>query len=194
MGKPSGICPVCELRGEVGEGCGERGCSHRGYHFVPAAYVEAARSRGRGELDPVVDRLVGDFLVVGAIGAGGFGAVYLALQRPRYRLKAALKLMHAATGDGALGGFLAQNFQNEADALAVLRDPNIVRLLKYGLHGATPYLVMEYVEGGGARCRTRCAGWRCGASGWRRASCWTCCARRRTRWPRPTRWASCTGI
>ncbi|MFU8806085.1 MAG: protein kinase domain-containing protein, partial [Bradymonadaceae bacterium] len=39
-------------------------------------------------------------------------------------------------------------FQGEAEALAQLNHPNIVRLLKYGIHQERPYLVMEYVEGG----------------------------------------------
>src|SRR5690606_15339790 len=39
-------------------------------------------------------------------------------------------------------------FQGEAEALAQLSHPNIVRLLKSGMHGERPYLVMEFVEGG----------------------------------------------
>src|SRR5690606_20867052 len=39
-------------------------------------------------------------------------------------------------------------FQGEAEALAHLSHPNIVRLLKYGMHSERPYLVMELVDGG----------------------------------------------
>jgi serine/threonine-protein kinase len=143
-----GVCPACDLRGAVGERCTERGCARRDYRFVPAPWLAAAKEKARGEVDPLIGREIGDFLVVGTIGAGGFGAVYLALQQPRWRLKAALELMHTGTSDPALAEVLVEKFQNEGDALAVLNHPNIVRLLEYGQHGGAPYLVMEYVEGG----------------------------------------------
>ena len=90
---------------------------------------------------------VGDYLVVALLGAGGFGKVFLALQEPLYRLRAAVKLMETVTRDEALVERLLDKFQGEAEALAVLTHPNIVRLLKYGQHDGAPYLVMEYVEG-----------------------------------------------
>ena len=143
-----GRCPSCELSGPLGEACGERGCRNRGYHFIPPDLLAQAKRDGDEHVNPMLGRVIGDFLVVGTLGAGGFGAVYLALQRPRHRLKAALKLMHASTGGPALSNLLLEKFQNEGDALAVLHHPNIVRLLKYGQHGGQPYLVMECVEGG----------------------------------------------
>ena len=156
MTSSNGACPACELSGAIGDPCAERGCLNRGYHFIPTTFLlaakEAARAAARGaahaDLNPMIGRVVGDFLVVGTIGAGGFGAVHLALQRPRYLLKAALKLMHTGASDPAMAEVLLDKFQNEGDALAVLHHPNIVRLLKYGIHNDTPYLVMEYVDGG----------------------------------------------
>jgi len=92
----------------------------------------------------MLGRRLGDYVIISPLGAGGFGRVYLALQRP-IDLKAALKVLNAPhRGPEAL-----DRFEREARALAELNHPNIVRLLKYDVHDATtPYLVMEYVEGG----------------------------------------------
>ena len=101
-----------------------------------------------GAQDPVVGRLVGDYLIVDKLGEGGFGKVYLALQRPLYRLAAALKLMELGQADAEMAGRMVRKFEGEATALAVLNHPNIVRLLKYGAHEGAPFLVMEFVTGG----------------------------------------------
>ena len=148
MSQLPGVCPACEGEGPVGQGCEQKGCANQRLHFVPRPYLEQARaSKGRGATEGL-GRFIGDYLVVGHIGAGGFGAVLLGLQRPRFLLKAAVKLMHGGAVDPALASVLMEKFQNEGDALAMLNHPNIVRLLKYGIDEGTPFLVMEYVEGG----------------------------------------------
>lgn len=43
---------------------------------------------------------------------------------------------------------LLARFKREAKALAQLSHSNIVKVLDYGEHEGTPYLVMEYVSGG----------------------------------------------
>ena len=143
-----GTCPGCDARGTVGESCDERGCKKRGLHFIADSYWERLHQDHTGGPDPIVGQKVGDFLVVDLIGAGGFGKVYLAYQAPLLRLKGALKLINISTEDPEFSQVLLKKFQSEAEVLAHLTHPNIVRLLKYGLHNSRPYLVMEFVDKG----------------------------------------------
>ncbi len=133
------VCPLCRDVGPIAEPCGDSTCRRFGVCRVPPDYAPD----GDRAPDPLVGRMFDDYLVVRRLGAGGVGAVYLALQQP-IGLPAAIKLLHAD------GGPLAdpERFRQEAAALARLSHPNIVRLLKYGVAGTTSYLVMEYVEEG----------------------------------------------
>jgi len=95
----------------------------------------------------MIGQRVDDYLVVDLLGAGGFGKVFLALQAPIW-MKTAFKQMNRNPDDSALSAALARKFLGEAQALATLTHPNIVRLLKYGSWNECPYLVMEFVENG----------------------------------------------
>lgn len=148
MKQQLGHCPGCDGMGALGESCPERACRKRGYHRIPKVYWERTHAGGDNLPDPLIGQQVGDFLVVDFIGAGGFGKVFLALQTPLLSLKGALKLIEFPTDNVVLIRALLQKFQGEAEALAHLSHPNIVRLLKYGMHGERPYLVMELVDGG----------------------------------------------
>lgn len=140
-----GLCPSCDAAGPIGQACGEKVCAKRGYRFVPEVYHAKIAAASAGTQDPVVGQLIGDYLVVDILGAGGFGTVYMALQQP-IQLRAALKLMNLRA-DPTLAEIMIEKFRAEAAALASLSHPNVVRLLKYGRFGDMPYLVMEFVEG-----------------------------------------------
>jgi serine/threonine-protein kinase len=87
---------------------------------------------------------IGPYRVQRLLGAGGMGEVYLALQQwPRRQV--ALKIIQA--GPRASRGRLAR-FRAEAEAIARLGHPHIVRLYDVGEHEGRPYFTMEYVEGG----------------------------------------------
>lgn len=86
------------------------------------------------------------YLLVGCIGSGGFGSVYLGLEL-RSGLKVAVKLLSAKRQDTSQREMLMRNFDREARALAALSHPSIVRLYKYGMLHDQPYLVMEFLEG-----------------------------------------------
>ncbi len=84
------------------------------------------------------------FQVLERLGHGLMGVVYRAWQANLKRL-VALKIMRGAEGAGA--GELAR-FRTEAEAIARLRHPNIIAIHDIGQHKGTPYLVLEYAEGG----------------------------------------------
>jgi len=139
----SGLCPNCDLEGEIGTPCPERGCTKRGYHFIPREYATWSEAK---RPDPLVGRLVGRFLAVKLLGMGGFGTVHLALQHAMLSKKAALKVLHPQDDPETLA-LLLKKFKAEAEALAVVSHPNVVQLLDYGTADDAPFLVMEYVEG-----------------------------------------------
>jgi len=136
-----GRCPNCGKQGTVGSPCDEVACARRGYHRIPAVEVPAD-VRG---LDPAIGTLVDSHLLVRVLGAGGFGAVYLALQAPLWN-PTALKRLHKDPDPSNHARRVAL-LEGEARSLAALSHPNIVRLIKFGVSEGVPYLVMEYVEG-----------------------------------------------
>src|SRR3990172_10427863 len=87
--------------------------------------------------------LAGRYRVDAHIGGGAMADVYRVWDQVR-SCPLAVKVLRASLAEDP--GFLTR-FQREADALARLQHPNIVRL--YGLErdGDTLFLVMDYVEG-----------------------------------------------
>jgi eukaryotic-like serine/threonine-protein kinase len=79
------------------------------------------------------------------LGRGGMGVVYLAMQdRPRRHV--VLKMIR----DGALAHpAVLGRFQTESEAIARLQHPNIVQVYAVGEHDGRPFMVLEYVAGGG---------------------------------------------
>ena len=98
--------------------------------------------------------LAGRYRVDGVLGRGGMASVWRGhdevLDRP-----VAIKRLHGGLGDDAAG---ADRFQREADALARLNHPNLVRLFDRGEDERGPWLVMELVEGENLRDRLRRTG------------------------------------
>jgi serine/threonine protein kinase len=76
--------------------------------------------------------------------AGGMGLVYKALHL-RFNLVVALKMIR--TGQAAGLQELAR-FHVEAQAVASLHHPHIVRIFDYGEHNGLPYFSMEFLDGG----------------------------------------------
>jgi serine/threonine protein kinase len=87
--------------------------------------------------------LIGKYVILDRLGAGGMGAVYLCEHLQLERL-VALKVLPAdqAEDPGALARFI-----REAQAVAALNHPNIVRAYDVDVEGKTYFLVMEYVDG-----------------------------------------------
>jgi serine/threonine protein kinase/Flp pilus assembly protein TadD len=86
---------------------------------------------------------LGDYRIVHEIGRGGMGVVYEAEQISLKR-RVALKVLPFAA---MLDKRHLQRFQNEAQAAASLRHPNIVQVMAVGCERGVHYFAMDYVEG-----------------------------------------------
>src|SRR5262249_34050521 len=85
----------------------------------------------------------GPYRVVGELGRGGMGAVYLAVRDDDvYEKQVAVKVVQRGLG----GAFAVARFRDERQILAVLEHPNIAHLLDGGsTDDGLPYLVMEHL-------------------------------------------------
>ncbi|GLX23569.1 serine/threonine protein kinase [Streptomyces lavendulae] len=85
---------------------------------------------------------IGELALVGRLGAGGMGVVYLA-QGPDGRLVALKRLREELASDD---GFRAR-FRREAATLLRVQGTCTARVLAVEAEASTPYVVMEYVQG-----------------------------------------------
>jgi len=96
----------------------------------------------------VIDRVgqqFGNYRLRRLLGQGGFAAVYLG-EHIFLKSKAAIKLLHTSLTEREVEGFLT-----EAQRLANLVHPNVVRVLDFAVETGTPFLVMEYAPNGSLR-------------------------------------------
>jgi eukaryotic-like serine/threonine-protein kinase len=92
-----------------------------------------------------VGQQLGNYRLTHLLGQGGFGDVYLG-QHIYLNTQAAIKVL--------LEQMTAQDFQRflkEAQTVAALKHPHILRVLEFGQDDATPFLVMEYASHGTLR-------------------------------------------
>jgi tetratricopeptide (TPR) repeat protein len=87
--------------------------------------------------------------VLGELGRGGMGVVYLARQ---VRLNRPCALKTILAGDHA-SPEVALRFLAEAETVARLRHPNIVQIHAIGDYDNRPYIELEYIEGGSLAAR-----------------------------------------
>ncbi|HYF45888.1 MAG TPA: serine/threonine-protein kinase, partial [Acidimicrobiales bacterium] len=93
-------------------------------------------------LDPTDPPRLGEYELVGRLGAGGMGTVYLG-RGPGGQM-AAVKLIRA---DLAHDGTFRERFRREVEALRRVSGPRVARLLGADTEAPQPYLVVEYVDG-----------------------------------------------
>ena len=91
---------------------------------------------------------LGNYRLVRLLGHGGFADVYLG-EHVYLKTPAAVKLLQTkVVSKDAREGFL-----KEAQTIARLNHPNIVRILDFGVERKTPFLVMDYAPNGTLRQR-----------------------------------------
>ena len=84
------------------------------------------------------DQMLGKYQILDRLGAGGFGTVYLAMDRLLNR-RVALKVPHHQTDEQAL--------LQEPRIMAALKHTNIVELITVEKKDDTFFMVMEFVDG-----------------------------------------------
>src|SRR5215469_8524085 len=94
-----------------------------------------------------VGQQFGNYRLVSLLGRGGYAEVYLG-QHVRLSLQAAIKVLHAY-----LTGQEAEHFSQEAETIAKLMHPSIVRVLDFDVQEGVPFLVMDYAPNGSLRRR-----------------------------------------
>ncbi|GER85665.1 hypothetical protein KTAU_42990 [Thermogemmatispora aurantia] len=93
-------------------------------------------------------RRLGNYELVQLVGRGGFAEVYLG-RHVYLGTVAAVKLIR-----GSLERWEeVEQFKREAQLIAELRHPHIVRLLEFGFEEGRPFLVLDYAPGGTLRQR-----------------------------------------
>ena len=90
-----------------------------------------------------VPETLGHYRILGPLGQGGMGEVYLA-EDTRLHRKVAIKVLPPLMANDPER---RQRFEREAHTVAALNHPNIVTIHAVEEAGGTPFLVMELVEG-----------------------------------------------
>jgi predicted ATPase/serine/threonine protein kinase/DNA-binding CsgD family transcriptional regulator len=98
----------------------------------------------------MVDRVgqqLGNYRLLRLLERGGFADVYLG-EHIHLKSRAALKVLHTHLTDKE-----SEHFQQEAQTIATLVHPSIVRVLDYDVQDGVPFLVMDYAPNGSLRQR-----------------------------------------
>lgn len=92
-----------------------------------------------------VGEQIGNYRLVGLLGQGGFAEVYLG-EHIHLKRQAAIKLLHTRLASNDIESFL-----KEAQTIAHLDHPRIVRILEFGIEGTAPFLAMDFASHGTLR-------------------------------------------
>jgi serine/threonine protein kinase len=103
--------------------------------------------RRRCSVTDRVGQQLGNYRLVSLLGQGGYAEVYLG-QHVRFKQQAAIKVLHAHLSEQE-----AEHFQQEAETIATLAHPGIVRVLDFDVREGVPFLVIDYAPGGTLRRR-----------------------------------------
>jgi serine/threonine protein kinase/Tol biopolymer transport system component len=112
--------------------------------FIDApAYEVAAEWLVRDDSESLTGQQISHYKILGQLGVGGMGEVYLA-QDTKLGRKIALKLLPASFTDDA---DRLQRFQQEARTASALNHPNIVTIHEIGEQNGRHFIATELIEG-----------------------------------------------
>jgi len=95
----------------------------------------------------LINTILGNYRLLQLLGEGGFADVYLGQHRYLNSYAAIRVMQERVTGQNI------RNFIQEAQTIAHLRHPHIIRLLDFGVEETKAYLAMDYAPGGTLRQR-----------------------------------------
>lgn len=107
---------------------------------LPAA-THGADEDGLLRLEPG-EMIEGVYRVIGPLGSGSMGVVFLAEDVSLDR-RIAIKFIHSALQPGDF----RERFTAEARAMARVSHPNVLQIYAFGQHLGSPYFAMEFIEG-----------------------------------------------
>src|SRR5712691_7521435 len=115
------------------------------------AYEIASGKLANDSAELAVGEALGHYKILGTLGTGGMGEVYLA-QDSRLGRKVALKLLSATfTGDPER----LRRFEQEARAASALNHPNILTIHEIGSENGLQFIATEFIDGETLRHRLR---------------------------------------
>jgi formylglycine-generating enzyme required for sulfatase activity len=115
-----------------------------------SATTQEARPGPDGETLPP-GSLVGRYVVLNRLGAGGAGIVYSAFD-PDLDRKVALKLLlPGRDADPAAAALRKERLIQEAKSIAAISHPNVVAIFDVGTHAGKVFIAMEFLAGGTLR-------------------------------------------
>lgn len=106
--------------------------------------------------DPYIGTKLGSYEIITAIGQGGMARIYKGFHAELNRYTA-IKVVHWGLQEDP---DFTERFRREAQAIAILRHPNIVQIFDFGKHASGYYMVMEFIDGSDlavllSQCRER---------------------------------------
>ena len=142
---PSASRFVCRTCGHETNSTNRVNCcpTHDTLMVLADAHAEHPRDRILGAT------IANEYAVIGVIGSGGFGTVYLGVQTSVNR-PVAIKVLHARYAEDLQ---VRSRFAQEARAIAALDSDHVVRIISYGDHAYPEredrflYMVLEYIQG-----------------------------------------------
>ncbi len=141
-------CPQCGASVKAGA----RFCTKCGVRLAAAGLSEGGPTGG-GLTGPLPDGTLlqgGRYQVIGQLGQGGMGAVYLAKDNELFGRLCVVKQMRPFFASQTERRKAEEDFQHEAEVLARLNQPGHPRIPEvygYFVEGVDQYLVMKYIEG-----------------------------------------------
>ena len=95
----------------------------------------------------IIGQDIGRYHILEQLGRGGMAVVYKAYD-PKSDRYVALKIIRKQAFPEEVHERLLQRFMIEAKTLVRLRHPNIVNIYDYGEFEGSPFLIIEYIDGG----------------------------------------------
>jgi eukaryotic-like serine/threonine-protein kinase len=113
-------------------------------HIFTSENTEDSGDGGGSTIDYEVGDTIGKFKIIGVLGEGGMGIVYLAEQSKPVRRRVALKVIKAGMDTKQV----IARFEAERQALAMMNHAGIAQVYEAGAtEQGRPYFVLEFVKG-----------------------------------------------